>query len=83
MCRAGKVFGVKFFTKGVIVINLTEIETKNGLTSPAKDAGMKVGDIITAVDGTEVNTVEELALCIENSKGARNDARMSSQRSEL
>ncbi len=66
----GKVFGVKFFTKGVIVINLTEIETKNGLTSPAKDAGMKVGDIITAVDGTEVNTVEELALCIENSKGA-------------
>ena len=67
---SGKVFGVKFFTKGVIVINLTEIETKNGLTSPAKNAGMKVGDIITAVDGTQVNTVEELAICIENSKGA-------------
>lgn len=65
----GNVFGVKFFTKGVIVINLSEIETKNGKISPAKTAGMEVGDIITSVDGFSVNTVEELAKLVEESKG--------------
>ncbi len=65
----GNVFGVKFFTKGVLVINLSDIQTKSGTLSPAKQAGLKVGDIITSVDGQSINTVEELAKCVEQSKG--------------
>lgn len=65
----GNVFGVKFFTKGVIVVRLAEIETKNGFVSPAKEAGLMEGDIIQSVNDTEVNTVEEMANAIENSKG--------------
>jgi len=65
----GNIFGVKFFTKGVIVINLTDIETKDGKINPAQKAGLKVRDIIIKVNGENVNTVEELAACVENSGG--------------
>ena len=65
----GNVFGVKFFTKGVMVIKLSDIETKDGAVSPAKEAGIEVGDIICSLDGTEVNTAEEMADIIEKQKG--------------
>ncbi len=65
----GNVFGVKFFTKGVIVINLTDIETKDGKINPAEKAGLKACDIIIKVNGKNVNTVEELADCVEASGG--------------
>lgn len=65
----GQVFGVKFFTKGVMVVKMTEIETKDGAVSPAQKAGIAVGDIIETIDGTNVNTVEEMAEIVENSRG--------------
>ncbi len=65
----GNVFGVKFFTKGVIVINLSDIDTKLGKISPAEKAGMKVGDVIESVNGESVNTVERLSEIFEESKG--------------
>ncbi len=65
----GNCFGVKFFTKGVIIINLADIETQDGIFSPAKRAGLKVKDIILSVDGKEINTVEEMATAVEESKG--------------
>lgn len=65
----GNCFGVKFFTKGVIIINLADIQTENGIFSPAKRAGLNVKDIILSVDGKEINTVEEMAKAVEDSKG--------------
>ena len=65
----GKVFGVKFFTRGVMIIKLSDIETKDGNISPAKKAGLKTGDVILSLDGKEINTVEEMAAVVENSKG--------------
>lgn len=65
----GNVFGVKFFTKGVLVINLAEIDTKDGKMCPAKKCGVRVGDIIINVDSNPVNTVEQLADAIEQSRG--------------
>lgn len=66
----GNVFGVKFFTKGVIVIKLSEIETSNGSQSPARNAGLEEGDVICSINGKEVNTVEEMADCVEKSGGS-------------
>ncbi|MBR2021181.1 MAG: hypothetical protein IJ939_01980, partial [Clostridia bacterium] len=66
----GNVFGVKFFTKGVLVVRLSEIETKNGFVSPAREAGICEGDIIQSINGIEVNTVEEMAYAVENSGGS-------------
>ena len=65
----GDVFGIKFFTKGVVVVKLSDIETKDGHISPAQKAGLDVGDVIQSIDGSEVNTVEQLSAIVENSKG--------------
>ena len=65
----GEVFGVKFFTRGVMVIKLSDIETKDGYVSPAKKCGLKTGDIILNLDGKEINTVEEMSAVVESSKG--------------
>ncbi len=65
----GDVFGVKFFTKGVIIIGSTEIETTDGFISPAEKAGLRKSDIITKVNGQEINTVEELAELVTKSGG--------------
>ena len=65
----GDVFGIKFFTKGVIVIGLSEIETENGFICPGNEAGLHKNDIITKVNGKEINTVEALALAVEQSNG--------------
>ena len=66
----GTPFGVKFFTRGVIVVGVTDIESYDGIASPAKDAGIRSGDVITAVNGMQVNTTEELAEAVNASKGA-------------
>lgn len=50
----GNAFGIKFFTKGVLVAGITAVETASGLVSPAGDAGIKAGDIITSVNGSDV-----------------------------
>ncbi len=65
----GDVFGVKFFTKGVIVIGSTEIETDKGFIKPADISDIRKNDIINKVNGTEVNTVESLAEIIVNCEG--------------
>jgi stage IV sporulation protein B len=68
---SGKPFGIKFHTKGVIVVGVTDIETFDGLASPARDAGIKAGDIITKVNSTEVNTTEDLSRLIAESGGSK------------
>ena len=65
----GQVFGVKFFTKGVLVVRLAEIETSSGNVSPARKAGLSEGDIILKINDTEVNTAEEMAAEVEKCKG--------------
>lgn len=68
---AGIPFGIKFYTKGVIVVGVTDIQTYEGLASPAKEAGLKTGDIIIKVNSTDVNTTEELSKLIAESNGKK------------
>ena len=65
----GMPFGVKFFTEGVIVVGLSDIETEKGTANPAKSAGIKTSDIITAINSITVNSVDEAAKIIESSGG--------------
>lgn len=55
-------FGIKVMSDGVMVIS-----TADG--SPAKQAGLKEGDVITSVNGTEVFTNYELSEAIQASDG--------------
>ena len=65
----GDVFGVKFFTKGVVVTDLSEVETDEGIISPAAKAGLKKGDVILSIDGKETNTSEQTTKIISESGG--------------
>lgn len=65
----GMAFGVKFFTEGAIVLGTTGVETAAGLTCPAKDCGIKTGDIITRAGGVAFDSAAELISFIEGCGG--------------
>jgi len=62
-------FGVRFHTDGVLVVGVASVEGENGSVTPAADAGIKLKDIITSIDGVKVNTVEEVTQLIEGCNG--------------
>lgn len=65
----GMPFGVKLFTKGVIVVGISGIETENGTKCPSTDGGLKVGDVILEMDGKIVNTTDEVSSLISKCEG--------------
>ena len=56
----GQAVGIEAATDGLLVSGFTEVETPDGAVSPAKDAGLRVGDVISTVDGKPVATAEDL-----------------------
>ena len=65
----GTPFGMKLYTEGVLVIDMTDVETEKGNINPAKDAGIMKGDYIVSVDGRKISTNEELSAAVEASAG--------------
>ncbi len=66
---SGESFGIKIFTKGVMVVGLSDIKTEFGSVNPAKSVGIKVGDIIKTANEKAVNSNEEFSKIINNSNG--------------
>lgn len=65
----GMAFGVKFFTEGAVVLGTTGVETASGVVTPAKDSGIKAGDVITRAGGLEFESASELISFISGSGG--------------
>ena len=65
----GTPFGMKIYTEGVLVINVTEVKTTNGKTKPAEKGGIKKGDYIISANGKKVNSNEDLSEVVEASNG--------------
>ena len=61
----GKAVGIKLFSDGVLVVGLTEVETEAGALCPGRDCGLKEGDVITHINGTEVDTIEQVQALVE------------------
>ncbi len=59
----GNSIGVKLYTDGVLVADITGFDTKDGKNvSPARGAGLKAGDFITSAGGkkiTDINSLKE------------------------
>lgn len=66
----GTPFGIKMFTNGVVIVGVADIQTKTGMVNPAAVSGLKVGDVITAINGQKVNTNSEVGDAILNSNGS-------------
>lgn len=65
----GTPFGMKIYTDGVLIINITDVHTSNGKLNPAQTAGLKKGDYIISANNTRIYTNEDLAQVVENSNG--------------
>ncbi|MBQ7132131.1 MAG: SpoIVB peptidase [Oscillospiraceae bacterium] len=61
----GEPFGIKIMSDGVMVVSISDIE---GI-SPANESGLRVGDIITSIEGNEVSTNSALQEIIADSQG--------------
>lgn len=68
----GRTVGIKVFSDGVLVVGLSDVQTEEKTTvSPAKDMGLKVGDVITHVNDCEVDTIEQMQSAIQTIGGDR------------
>ena len=62
----GQSIGVMLQTKGILVVGYSPVETKNGVVSPAKDTGVRMGDILISTNGQSVNDEETMARIIDS-----------------
>lgn len=66
----GNTIGVKLKIEGILVVGMSDIESFEGKkVLPAKDAGIKPGDLIITVNGKQINSTEGLIKEIDNSNG--------------
>ena len=56
----GNSLGFTLQSKGVILIGGNYILSKNGIEKPFENSGLRAGDIITHVDGVEINCVSDI-----------------------
>ncbi|MGG3560956.1 SpoIVB peptidase [Neobacillus rhizosphaerae] len=57
----GQSIGVKLNTVGVLVVGHHLINTANGKKSPGEIAGIKIGDIITEINGNKIEKMTDVA----------------------
>ena len=65
----GRAVGIKLFSDGVVVVGTSEIDTQAGMVNPAKECGLKEGDVITHINSTEVDTIEEVSALLQQLEG--------------
>ena len=56
----GDLFGISMQTDGVLVVGLDKVETAEGTRCPAYDAGIKLRDIITEINGQKISSAEKV-----------------------
>ena len=68
LVAAGSPFGVKLYTDGVLVVGLGDVETAEGIVSPAREAGIETGDVVLSVNGQNVMTNEDISRLVSDSE---------------
>ena len=72
----GTPFGIKMYTDGVLVVGLSDVTTAAGQTNPSAAAGIRVGDVIVAINGQEVTTARQVSRAIKECGGGRMTLRL-------
>ena len=67
----GRAVGIKLFSDGVLVVGFSAIPTDGGSVAPAKECGLKEGDIITHINSEEVDTIEQVQSLLQGLEGEK------------
>jgi len=65
----GNPFGITLHTQGILVVGMTDVQQGASLVNPAKHAGIKVGDILTHINGEELERGCDVRLLVSGSQG--------------
>lgn len=65
----GEIFGLRLYTSGVIVVSVEPVQTADGTAFPARQAGIRAGDIILTVDGEPVNSHAQFSALLADAQG--------------
>ena len=65
----GSAIGIEAQTAGVLISDVAEVQTEDGSASPAKDAGLRAGDLITGIDGKSVTSQDDFLDALSHSHG--------------
>lgn len=65
----GTPFGIKMLTEGVVVIGLGNVNSIEGYICPAKESGLKVGDIIESIDNKSNLSNKQISEIVSSSDG--------------
>lgn len=66
----GSAIGMKLYTKGVLVVGMSQIETDNNeKKKPYENSGIEQGDTILEVNNNEIKNTDDLIKEINNSNG--------------
>ncbi len=65
----GRAVGIKLFSDGVLVVGFSAIPTQVGSEAPAKECGLRAGDIITHINSREVDTIEQVQSILQELEG--------------
>ena len=65
----GMAFGIKFYTDGVLVCGVSDVDSDNGNVSPGTIAGLKKGDVITKLDDADVVEIKDVMKILKDCEG--------------
>lgn len=72
----GVAFGVKLYTDGVIVVDITDFVANGSINNPAYLAGIREGDIIMSYNGVKIKSNDQLIEQVNKSEGKAQKVRV-------
>ena len=66
----GNTVGINLQSEGVMVVGIPEVLTDGSSVSPARQAGLTMGDIITQIGSVHISTNEDLKSAISRLDGS-------------
>ena len=61
----GRAVGVKLFSDGLLVVNLSESVTEDGTASPARQCGIRTGDVLLELNDEDLKSTEQLQTALQ------------------
>ncbi len=66
---SGQCFGLKLYSDGVLIVGIDDVILPEGEESPAKKAGLQVGDILKQINGVSVSSNNDVSSLIGKTDG--------------